>query len=87
MSSRMNAVSDARAEAFLCGGTHRHVSLVVTSRKIYDEEKKKIPARVFDSDTEMNTYHKLRARRRKPCDQRDVVGREFLGRQPVAELL
>ena len=62
-----------------------NVSLVVTSRKPH-EEKKKIPARVFDSDTEMHTYHKLRAPRRKARHERDVVGRELLGRQPVAEL-
>ena len=40
MSSRMNAVSDARAEAVLRGETHRYVYLLVAGRKLTQEKKK-----------------------------------------------
>ena len=81
-----NAVGDAPRGAVLCDETHHEIYLAVTSRKT---DRKKNPARAGGREhTEMHTYHKLGplTRRREPRDQRDMVGREFLGRQPVAQL-
>ena len=77
------------ARRLLRGETHLYVYLLVAGRKLTQEKKNLAragrPSRKH-RDAYLSQLGPPSRRGREPCDQRDVVGRELLGRQPVAEL-
>ena len=77
----------AHAEAVLHGETHRDVSLVVASRTIKQRKKNPAARCRIHRDAYLSQLGPPRRRRREPCDQRDVVGREFLRREPIPQFL
>ena len=89
MSACKKVVSDAHArKAFCAMRLIGKVSIVVPSLKTHHTKKNKT-APSDREHTETHTYHKLGplTRRREPRHERDVVGREFLRREPIPQFL